>query len=83
MKEITVKNIPDKIYKELESKAIRNNHTIDEEVLIQLKNLTEINPDKTKKNSDDWQNISKNIRDSMNFTATEKQISEFKNTGRP
>ena len=36
MKEITVKNIPERIYKELEKKAIRNNHTIDEEILIQL-----------------------------------------------
>ena len=83
MKEITVKNIPERIYKELEKKAIRNNHTIDEEILIQLNNLVPDNSDDIKLTSKDWQKISKTNRERMNFIATEKEITEFKNTGRP
>jgi len=83
MKEITVKNIPERIYKELEKKAIRNNHTIDEEILIQLNNLVPDNSDDIKLTSQDWQKISKTNRERMNFIATEKEITEFKNTGRP
>ena len=83
MKEITVKNIPERIYKELERKAIRNNHTIDEEILIQLNNLVPVKSDDIKVTSQDWQLISKTNRESMKFTATGNEITQFKNNGRP
>jgi len=82
MKEITVKNIPEKMYKKLETKAIMNNHSIDEEVLIHLINLTGDNSD-NKTTSKDWQKISKINRDIMKFVANDKEISEFKNIVRP
>jgi len=82
MKDITLKNIPDKVYKALQKKANDHNNTIDKIIIEELENITNSKLNNDKISTDEWLERAREIRNKMKFTATEKEISDFKNIGR-
>ncbi|MCB9423009.1 MAG: Arc family DNA-binding protein [Ardenticatenaceae bacterium] len=79
MPTITVKNIPEDVYERLKEQAKRNRRSINSEIITLMERAVmsyRIDPD-------EFIERARVIRESLKFVATEEEINQAKNEGRP
>ena len=79
MATITVKNIPEDVYERIKEQAKRNRRSINSEIIMLMERAVmsyRIDPEEILESA-------RVIRESLNFVATEEEINQAKNEGRP
>ena len=79
MATITVKNIPEDVYERIKEQAKRNRRSTNSEIIMLMERAVmsyRIDPEEILESA-------RVIRESLNFVATEEEINQAKNEGRP
>lgn len=79
MPSLTIKNIPDRIFKKLKTKAQRNRRSLNSEIL----NCLESSVGNRKINVEELLKKARGLRSGINFTIKDKEISRLKKSSRP
>lgn len=79
MPSLTIKNIPDSIFKKLKTKAQRNRRSLNSEIL----NCLESSVGNRKINVEELLKKARGLRSGINFTIKDKEISRLKKSSRP
>jgi plasmid stability protein len=75
---ITVKNIPDDIYKLLKESAKENHRSINSEIILAIKMSIMRRPINVQANLE----RAREIRESISYYITDEELTQFKNEGR-
>ena len=75
---LTIKNIPDKVYKRLKQRAERHKRSLNSEILHCLESSVESG----KVNTQELIKKASTIRESINYIISEKEITRLKRNGR-